>query len=59
MLAQSPLTQIEFCERQIERCYRATCDETLSPSDRLGAQMGEVDWMVAKQIAEEDATKIE
>jgi hypothetical protein len=40
--------------REIERCRAATGDESLSMSERWGAQMGEVDWMVAKQIAEEE-----
>jgi hypothetical protein len=45
--------QLARCDREIERCRAATGDASLSMSERWGAQMGEVDWMVAKQMAEE------
>jgi hypothetical protein len=45
---------IERCEREVEACRRAGENPTLTPKQKLGAILGEVDWLVALQIAMED-----
>jgi len=49
----SPET-IERCEREVEECRRAGQNPNLTPAQQLGAIQGEVDWLVALQIAMED-----
>jgi hypothetical protein len=38
---------LEYCAQQAESCKVATSDESLTVMDRVGAQIGELDWMVA------------
>ena len=45
--------QIERCRREIEACRKAGADPNLTPAQKLGAMQGEVDWLVALQMAEE------
>jgi len=49
----SPET-IERCEREVDECRRAGENPNLTPAQQLGAIQGEVDWLVALQIAMED-----
>jgi hypothetical protein len=46
--------QIARCKREAEACARAGTDPHLTPAERLGAIQGEVDWLVALQLAEQD-----
>jgi hypothetical protein len=41
------------CDREIENCREAGRMAT-TQSEKVGAMQGEVDWIVAKQMAEED-----
>jgi hypothetical protein len=41
-------------EREVEACRRAGGDPSLTQAQRLGAIQGEVDWLVARLIAEEE-----
>lgn len=50
--------QIACCKREAEACARAGADPHLTQAERLGATPGEVDWLVALQLAEEDQEKI-
>lgn len=45
---------IARCEREIEACRQASGDTALSLTDRVGAQLGELDWIVARQLLEEE-----
>jgi hypothetical protein len=38
---------LDYCARQQESCKVATSDESLTVMDRVGAQIGELDWMAA------------
>jgi hypothetical protein len=49
----SPET-IERCEREVDECRRAGENPNLTPAQQLGAIQGEVDWLVALQIATDD-----
>jgi len=49
--------ELARCDAEISNCRQAGRDSTLTPSQRLGAMQGEVDWMVAKEMAEEDAAR--
>jgi hypothetical protein len=46
--------QVERCRREVESCRRAGANPNLTPAEKLGAMQGEVDWLVALQITEED-----
>ena len=39
---------IKLCAKQAALCLAATCNESLSAAERLGAQQGEVDWLAEK-----------
>lgn len=41
---------LEYCAWSAECCRLANCDETLPPSERLGAQRGEIDWLIALEM---------
>ncbi len=45
---------LTYIDAQIESCHEATCDASLPHSERVDAQMGEIDWMVARQMLLED-----
>jgi hypothetical protein len=45
--------QMDRCRREVEACRKAGVDQNLTPAERLGAIQGEVDWLVALQMAEE------
>jgi len=47
--------EIDRCERETEACRLAGENPELTPKQKLGAILGEVDWLVAKQIAEAEA----
>ncbi|HEY7303703.1 MAG TPA: hypothetical protein VH601_06310 [Bryobacteraceae bacterium] len=42
------------CDQEIQHC-RDAGRTALTDSERVGAMQGEVDWMVARQMAEEDS----
>jgi hypothetical protein len=52
--ARTKQEQIERCKREIEACRRAGGDPSLTPAQKLGAIQGEVDWIIALEIAEEE-----
>lgn len=54
MTDTSPEGRIARCDEEIERCRRASDDPSLSLTERIGAQHGELDWLVAKQLIEEE-----
>jgi len=45
--------EISRCDREVEACRKAGENPELTPNQKLGAILGEVDWLVARQIAEE------
>ena len=45
--------EISRCEREVEACRNAGENPNLTEAEKLGAILGEVDWLVARQIAEE------
>lgn len=49
--------RIARCEREIEACRNTSGDTTLTLTDRVGAQLGELDWMVARQLLDEEHAK--
>src|SRR3954447_24820133 len=51
---QSKAEQVDRCRREVEACRRAGADPNLTAAEKLGAMQGEVDWLVALQVAEED-----
>jgi hypothetical protein len=48
--------QVERCRREVEACRSAGADPKLTPAEKLGALQGEVDWLVALQMAEEESS---
>jgi hypothetical protein len=52
--ASTKAEQVERWRREVESCRRAGEDPNLSPAEKLGAMQGEVDWLAALQIAEEE-----
>jgi hypothetical protein len=52
--AERKKAELARCDAEISNCRQAGQDTSLAPSQRIGAMQGEVDWMVAKQIAEEE-----
>ena len=44
---------IALCARQAAICLQNTRDESLSAAERLGAQLGEVDWLAEKASLEQ------
>jgi hypothetical protein len=44
---------LDYCDRQQESCKVATSDESLTVMDRVGAQIGELDWMAAIEMEKE------
>jgi hypothetical protein len=52
--AMSRQEQIERCKREAEACRSAGENPNLTDAQKLGAIQGEVDWLVALQIAEEE-----
>lgn len=53
-MASTKAEQVERCRREVESCRRARADPDLTPAEGLGAMQGEVDWLVALQMAEEE-----
>jgi hypothetical protein len=53
-MAPAKAEQVERCRREVEACRRAGTNPNQTPVETLGAMQGEVDWLVALQIAEED-----
>ena len=49
--------EIDRCERETEACRLAGENPELTPKQKLGAILGEVDWLVAKQIVEAEVGK--
>lgn len=41
---------LEYCVWSAECCRMASCDESLPPSERLGALRGEIDWLIAEMM---------
>jgi hypothetical protein len=52
------IESIARCEREAKRCAELSGDKSLTMNDRLGAQGGELDWLSAKQLFEEDLQKL-
>jgi hypothetical protein len=55
-LDRRALTKAEYaerCRREVEACRRAGQSPSLTPAERLGAMQGEINWLVALQMAEE------
>ena len=50
----SKAEQIARCKREAESCRKAGTDPNLTVAEKLGALQGEVDWLVALQMAEEE-----
>ena len=48
------IAKIRNCEVEAEHCRRLTADESLPLNERVGAQMGELDWIVSAQMYRED-----
>ncbi len=46
---------VAFCDAQSALCREATCNESLTLMDRVGAQLGELDWITAADMAREEA----
>lgn len=44
---------IRYCAEQAAICLEATCDESLSAVERLGAQIGELDWRAEQWALEQ------
>src|SRR4051812_7994818 len=53
-MAPTKAEQVERCRREAESCRNAGANLNLTPAEKLGALQGEVDWLVALQIAEEE-----
>jgi hypothetical protein len=53
-LESTKAEQVKRCRREVESCTRARADPNLTPAQKLGAMQGEVDWLVALQMVEED-----
>lgn len=49
---------IARCEREIDACRQASGDTARTLTDRVGAQLGELDWIVAKQLLEEECAEV-
>lgn len=45
--------RIRYCAAQAAICLEATCDESLSAVERLGAQIGQFDWMAEQWALEQ------
>jgi hypothetical protein len=54
--APTKAEQVERCRREVEACRRAGTYPNLTAAEKLGAMQGEVDWLVALQMAEEEET---
>src|SRR3954466_12576143 len=52
--ASTKAEQVERCRREVAACRRAGQNPNLTPAERLGAMQGEVNWLVAQQMAEEE-----
>ena len=48
------MAKIRNCEVEADRCRRLTADASLPLNERVGAQMGELDWIVSAQMYRED-----
>ena len=46
--------QVERCRREVTACRRAGQNASLTHDERFGAMQGEVDWLLALQMAEEE-----
>ena len=47
----------ERCDREIEDARQAMAGD-LTPDERFGAQLGEIDWMAEKWIEEQEAKEV-
>ncbi len=52
----TPSEEISRCDRELQACRKAGGNPELTPNQKLGAILGEIDWLVARQIAEEFAS---
>jgi hypothetical protein len=52
--ARTKAEQLKRCRREVDSCRRAGEDPNLTPAEKLGPMQGEVDWLVALQMAEEE-----
>jgi hypothetical protein len=50
--------EIKRCELEIEACRQAGKDFRLTARQKLGAIQGEVDWLVALQMAKESRSSL-
>src|SRR4051812_6060662 len=55
-IAPTKTEQVERCRREVESFRRAGTNPNLTLAEKLGAMQGEVDWLVALQMAEEEET---
>lgn len=56
-IKNNTVQHIALCDKYAEDCRQATSDESLGANERLGAQMGELDWLMARENSKAETLK--